>query len=55
MLFSVIITISYQYILGHASCLELPENIVPTVKTYDWQCNDCKYCYACHDIANEVC
>merc|ERR1711973_441153 len=38
---------------SHPKCLELPLEIVPRVKTYDWQCNDCKYCYACHTIANE--
>lgn len=38
---------------SHPSCLELPEHIVPVVKTYDWQCNDCKFCYACHNIENE--
>lgn len=38
---------------SHPSCLELPSNIVPAVKLYDWQCNDCKHCYECSDIANE--
>ncbi|XP_002165676.2 histone acetyltransferase KAT7 isoform X1 [Hydra vulgaris] len=37
----------------HPSCLELPKHIIPVVRTYDWQCNDCKYCYGCHDIENE--
>lgn len=37
----------------HASCLDLPESIVPRVKTYDWQCNDCKYCFHCETIHNE--
>jgi len=38
---------------SHPECLELPLEIVPMVRTYDWQCNDCKYCYGCQSIENE--
>jgi len=37
----------------HPTCLELPVHIVPAVKKYDWQCNDCKFCYKCQRIEQE--
>jgi len=37
----------------HPSCLELPVHILPAVKKYDWQCNDCKFCYKCQRIKQE--
>jgi len=37
----------------HPTCLDLPLHIVPQVKKYDWQCNDCKFCYKCQLINHE--
>ncbi|CAB3998214.1 Histone acetyltransferase KAT7, partial [Paramuricea clavata] len=31
----------------HFSCLELPKKIEQVVRSYPWQCNDCKSCEVC--------
>ncbi|XP_071441493.1 supporter of activation of yellow protein-like isoform X2 [Hetaerina americana] len=38
---------------GHPSCLDLTLDMVPHIKSYDWQCTDCKTCIECKDPADE--
>lgn len=39
---------------AHPSCLELPQEIVPVIKSYSWQCIECKKCAKCMDPGNEA-
>ncbi|ESN96294.1 hypothetical protein HELRODRAFT_67786, partial [Helobdella robusta] len=32
---------------NHPGCLGLSAEMVPMIKTYDWQCMECKVCYQC--------
>lgn len=38
---------------GHPSCLRFPDNIRISVKTYNWQCIECKTCSNCNTADNE--
>ncbi|XP_052765848.1 PHD finger protein 10-like [Mya arenaria] len=38
---------------GHPSCLDLTEEMVKVVKTYPWQCMECKTCVQCMDPYDE--
>lgn len=38
---------------GHASCLDFPPEMVATIRTYSWQCMDCKKCMMCLDPYDE--
>lgn len=38
---------------GHPTCLQFSENIMISVKKYDWQCIDCKTCSHCDTADNE--
>ncbi|XP_076336666.1 PHD finger protein 10-like [Tachypleus tridentatus] len=38
---------------GHPSCLELTPEIVNVIKTYPWQCMECKMCNICQDPNDE--
>lgn len=38
---------------GHPSCLRFSENILMSVRKYDWQCIDCKTCSNCNNADNE--
>lgn len=40
--------------LGHASCLNISQEMVAMIKTYSWQCMDCKKCMMCLDPNDEV-
>jgi len=39
---------------GHPSCLELTDEMVKVVRTYPWQCMECKTCVQCMDPYDEV-
>lgn len=41
-------------VLGHPSCLELTKDMVAVIKTYPWQCMECKTCVKCMDPHDEV-
>ncbi|GFY38108.1 PHD finger protein 10 [Trichonephila inaurata madagascariensis] len=37
----------------HPSCVELSASVVDVLKTYPWQCTDCKVCSQCRDPNDE--
>eukprot|EP00123_Amoebidium_parasiticum_P020660 comp54223_c0_seq1/m.47747 comp54223_c0_seq1/g.47747 ORF comp54223_c0_seq1/g.47747 comp54223_c0_seq1/m.47747 type:complete len:407 (-) comp54223_c0_seq1:570-1790(-) len=37
----------------HPSCIDIDPQLVPIIKTYDWQCVDCKLCIVCKDPGSE--
>ncbi|GFS08696.1 PHD finger protein 10 [Elysia marginata] len=39
--------------IGHTSCLDLTEELVAVIKTYPWQCMECKTCVKCLDPFDE--
>lgn len=39
--------------LTHPTCLELTPDMVKVIKTYNWQCMDCKTCTSCSDPYDE--
>ncbi|XP_005091426.2 titin isoform X2 [Aplysia californica] len=39
--------------IGHMSCLDLTEELVAVIKTYPWQCMECKTCVECLDPYDE--
>eukprot|EP00048_Salpingoeca_helianthica_P018982 m.243782 g.243782 ORF g.243782 m.243782 type:complete len:702 (-) comp28528_c0_seq1:178-2283(-) len=38
---------------SHPSCLELSPDLVAVIKTYDWECMECKTCTVCRDPYDE--
>ena len=38
---------------GHPTCLDMSEELVAAVKTYAWQCIECKTCMLCNDPHDE--
>ncbi|XP_070578006.1 PHD finger protein 10-like isoform X2 [Ptychodera flava] len=38
---------------GHPSCLEMSSELVRVIKTYPWQCMECKTCTLCGDPTHE--
>lgn len=38
---------------GHPSCMDLTADVVDILKTYPWQCMDCKTCIHCRDPYDE--
>lgn len=40
--------------IGHPSCLEMSAALVCAIKTYPWQCMECKTCTLCGDPTHEV-
>uniref|UniRef100_T1IPY3 PHD-type domain-containing protein n=1 Tax=Strigamia maritima TaxID=126957 RepID=T1IPY3_STRMM len=38
---------------GHPSCLDIARDMIPTIKSYAWQCIDCKNCTVCLDPYDE--
>lgn len=38
---------------GHPSCLDLTSEMINVLKTYPWQCMDCKICSHCRDPNDE--
>ncbi|XP_055880600.1 uncharacterized protein LOC106066129 isoform X2 [Biomphalaria glabrata] len=39
--------------IGHMSCLDLTEELVAVIRTYPWQCMECKTCIECLDPYDE--
>eukprot|EP00039_Didymoeca_costata_P005989 m.86500 g.86500 ORF g.86500 m.86500 type:complete len:815 (-) comp13059_c0_seq2:62-2506(-) len=39
---------------AHASCLALAPELVETIRTYEWQCMECKRCTICNDPHDEA-
>lgn len=39
--------------LDHPTCLDMTLEMVPYIKRYNWQCNECKYCAQCKEVADE--
>ncbi|XP_050433231.1 putative autophagy-related protein 11 isoform X2 [Adelges cooleyi] len=37
----------------HPTCLEMSLEMIPHIKRYNWQCNDCKSCAQCKEAADE--
>jgi hypothetical protein len=42
------------FFLGHPSCLDLTSEMIPIIKTYEWQCMECKACVKCMKPHDEV-
>ena len=40
--------------VGHASCLDLTDAMLKVIKTYPWQCMECKTCVECMNSTDEV-
>lgn len=38
----------------HSSCLEISDNMLLIIKTYPWQCTECKSCLKCNKTHDEV-
>lgn len=39
--------------LGHPSCLDMSAELVALIKTYPWQCMECKTCTVCEQPHHE--
>ena len=53
-LFLLFLTIIIVCILGHPTCLELTLEMVSVIKSYPWQCMECKTCVECMEPHDEV-
>ncbi|XP_073923987.1 zinc finger protein DPF3-like isoform X3 [Castor canadensis] len=40
---------------GHPTCLQFTLNMIEAVKTYKWQCIECKSCILCGTSENDKC
>ena len=40
---------------GHPTCLDLTQEMIPIIKSYQWQCMECKSCVKCMNPHDEVC
>lgn len=40
-------------LLDHPTCLDMTLEMVPYIKRYNWQCNECKSCAQCKEVADE--
>lgn len=40
---------------GHPTCLQFTDNMMQAVRTYQWQCIECKSCSLCGTSENDVC
>ncbi|KAF5405254.1 PHD finger protein 10 [Paragonimus heterotremus] len=38
---------------GHPTCLDISDAMLPSVKSYQWSCMECKRCVECLDSGNE--
>ncbi|XP_062037459.1 zinc finger protein DPF3-like [Lepus europaeus] len=46
-------TATSHIILGHPTCLQFTLNMTEAVKTYKWQCIECKSCILCGTSEND--
>ncbi|XP_022170869.1 titin isoform X2 [Myzus persicae] len=37
----------------HPTCLDMTLEMIPYIKRYNWQCNECKSCAQCKEVADE--
>eukprot|EP00058_Branchiostoma_floridae_P018979 XP_002604468.1 hypothetical protein BRAFLDRAFT_122277 [Branchiostoma floridae] len=44
---------AYVRVSGHPSCLDMSDELVQVIKTYPWQCMECKTCVICGDPSEE--
>lgn len=49
-----LITCSQCDAFGHPTCLEMSSELVAVIKTYKWQCMECKVCTLCEDPDDEA-
>lgn len=47
------INVLFSLLLDHPTCLDLSLNIVSRIRSYEWQCPDCKICAQCKENADE--
>ncbi|XP_036354814.1 zinc finger protein DPF3-like [Octopus sinensis] len=40
--------------VGHPSCLNFADHMVGVIKTYSWQCIECKSCTVCGTSDNDL-
>ncbi|CAH8850532.1 unnamed protein product [Trichobilharzia szidati] len=40
-------------LIGHPKCLDIPDSMIPGVKSYAWTCLECKRCVECNDSGQE--
>ena len=48
------LTLPFLLPLGHPTCLQFTLNMTEAVKTYKWQCIECKSCILCGTSENDV-
>jgi len=48
-----IITCATCGVYAHPSCMHLEAELVETIRTYEWQCLECKICTMCRDAHDE--
>lgn len=48
------LTLPFPLPLGHPTCLQFTLNMTEAVKTYKWQCIECKSCILCGTSENDV-
>lgn len=46
--------ITFSVVAGHPSCLQFTVNMTAAVRTYRWQCIECKSCSLCGTSENDV-
>lgn len=44
----------FLLLAGHPTCLQFTLNMTEAVKTYKWQCIECKSCILCGTSENDV-
>ena len=49
-----LVTCSSCYHQFHPLCLEVNDDMLAIIKTYSWQCIDCKSCTKCSKTHDEV-
>lgn len=50
----LLLTVYCRLTAGHPTCLELTQEMIPIIKSYEWQCMECKTCVKCQNPHDEV-
>lgn len=50
----LVLTLLLWLLSGHPTCLQFTLNMTEAVKTYKWQCIECKSCILCGTSENDV-